>query len=70
MASKAQGGARARGDAVSPAPSPAFLPGAIGGLLRTSSAVKREREEDARFGGSGTLDVDGDAARATKRRAT
>ena len=53
--------ARARGDAVSPAPSPAFLPGAIGGLLRTSSAVKREREEDARFGGSGTLDVDGES---------
>lgn len=52
--------ARARGNAVSPAPSPAFLPGGIGGLLRTSSAVKREREEDARFA-AGTLDVDGES---------
>ena len=49
--SKKRKEARARkeaGSALSPAPAPAFLPG-IGGLLRTSSAVKREREDKARF---------------------
>ena len=47
------------GGQMSPALSPAFLPG-IGGLLRTSSAVKREREDSARFAG-GSLDVDGES---------
>ena len=50
--------ARARGD-LSPAPSPAFLPG-IGGLIRNSSQARQEMEDDARFA-SGSLDVDGES---------
>ena len=50
--------ARARGD-LSPAPSPAFLPG-IGGLIRNSSQARQQMEDDARFA-SGSLDVDGES---------